>query len=215
MAFQDDAREQELIALFDLMPGGEGRSGVDAFVILGEEIYEFELKSTTGGGVTTVRDFGDHYLRKWENKHWLIGYYDKSDEVLQHVYYGSPADMSDWIIEKSLYIQPDLKLREHALRGPDQSTVVELFGQREKYDLGHAQRLLKRQISKSEYLEAMDLQDGYSPQKMLELLKTRVGYLMDRGSTLNNPHIPNSYFKGWPKITQNHSQWLRKTLLGQ
>ena len=63
MAFQDDAREQELIALFDLMPGGEGRSGVDAFVILGEEIYEFELKSTTGGGVTTVRDFGDHYLR--------------------------------------------------------------------------------------------------------------------------------------------------------
>lgn len=40
----------------------------------------------------------------------------------------------------------------------------------------------------------MDDADGYTPAKMLEILKLRAIYLNQRGSTLNNPHIPKSFF---------------------
>jgi hypothetical protein len=40
----------------------------------------------------------------------------------------------------------------------------------------------------------MDETDGYTPEKMLEILKLRAIYLNQRGSTLNNPHIPKSFF---------------------
>lgn len=40
----------------------------------------------------------------------------------------------------------------------------------------------------------MDLPDGYSPKRMLEILRLRARYLLDRGSTLNNPHIPKRFF---------------------
>ena len=55
----------------------------------------------------------------------------------------------------------------------------------------------------------MDKEQGYSPKRMLEILKDRGKYLIERGSTLNNPHIPTSYFKGWEQITSNHKQRLR------
>lgn len=66
MAIQDDAREEQQRELFGLIKNeDEGRSGVDAFMLLddGTEI-PFELKTTTSGSVTTVRDFGyDHILK--------------------------------------------------------------------------------------------------------------------------------------------------------
>ena len=64
-------------------------------------------------------------------------------------------------------------------------------------------------ILDSEYKELMDKEQGYSPKRMLEILKDRGKYLIERGSTLNNPHIPTSYFKGWEQITSNHKQRLR------
>ena len=62
MVVQDDARERELIRLFELTRiQGAGRSDTDAEMILGEIRTPFELKSTTDDSVTTVRDFGpDH-----------------------------------------------------------------------------------------------------------------------------------------------------------
>ena len=56
----------------------------------------------------------------------------------------------------------------------------------------------------------MDLDGGYSPERMLSILKDRCQYLIERGSTLNNPHIPASYFQGWERITTNHAQRLRE-----
>ncbi|MEQ9552230.1 MAG: hypothetical protein RIM23_21790 [Coleofasciculus sp. G3-WIS-01] len=56
----------------------------------------------------------------------------------------------------------------------------------------------------------MDLFQGYSPERMLSILKDRCQYLIERGSTLNNPHIPASYFQGWKRITENHAQRLRE-----
>jgi hypothetical protein len=44
---------------------------------------------------------------------------------------------------------------------------------------------------------------------MLEIVKDRAQYLIERGSTLNNPHIPFSYFDGWTEITKNHAEQLR------
>ena len=45
---------------------------------------------------------------------------------------------------------------------------------------------------------------------MLLILRDRCQYLIERGSTLNNPHIPASYFKGWERIITNHGQRLRE-----
>jgi orotate phosphoribosyltransferase-like protein len=56
----------------------------------------------------------------------------------------------------------------------------------------------------------MDLFQGYSSERMLSILKDRCRYLIERGSTLNNPHIPASYFRDWERITENHAQRLRE-----
>src|SRR5665213_3853248 len=50
---------------------------------------------------------------------------------------------------------------------------------------------------------------GYSPQKMPGILKDRAKYVIERGSTLNNPHIPASYYAGWDEITKDHAARLR------
>ena len=51
---------------------------------------------------------------------------------------------------------------------------------------------------------------GYSPDRMLEILKDRAKYVIERGSTLNNPHIPASYFAGWEEIKRDHALRLRE-----
>ncbi|MEB3341199.1 hypothetical protein [Okeania sp.] len=56
----------------------------------------------------------------------------------------------------------------------------------------------------------MDLEFGYSPERMLLILRDRCQYLIEKDSTLNNPHIPASYFKDWEQITTNHAQHLRE-----
>lgn len=105
MTVQDDARETELIDLFCLKrPDNHSRSGVDAILELDGSFYEFELKSTSRGSVTTVRDFGIDHIAKWKGKHWLIGVYDREGTNLKHCLYGSPMAMSGWIREKEQYI---------------------------------------------------------------------------------------------------------------
>ncbi len=44
----------------------------------------------------------------------------------------------------------------------------------------------------------------------LKTTSDRAEYLIKRGSTLNNPHIPLSYFAGWFEITENHAEHLRR-----
>ena len=47
---------------------------------------------------------------------------------------------------------------------------------------------------------------------MVKILKDRSEYLMNRGSTLNNPHIPKGYFDSFTKITKKHAETLRKMI---
>ena len=110
MPVQDDARESQMIQLFNLtVPEERRRSDIDAHLNIDGKVIDFELKSTTSDSVSTVRDFGPEHIRKWRaDLHWIFAFYDKSGTKLLHCIYASPADMEPWIAEKERYIRPDL-----------------------------------------------------------------------------------------------------------
>ena len=208
--FQDDLREQEMIELFDLIKdGNEGRSGIDAFLELDGTNIPFELKTTSSknGSVTTVRDFGYDHILKWQNKHWIFGFYKGGETFYK---YGSPALMQSWIKEKEEYIKPDFQLAKIASKNLTLEDLYVVLGEKESYSLEDAKLIQKRQYSANKYIKLQDITDGYSKDRMLSILKDRAKYLMERGGTLNNPHIPGSYFKEWEEITENHAARLRE-----
>ncbi len=211
MSFQDDEREEETRKLFNLEKvEAEGRSGIDAILKIDGKEIDFELKTTSTGSVTTVRDFGPDHIKKWKNKHCLIGVY--SNGKLDYFLYGSPKNMKPWIDEKANYIKPDFDLSKIISKKLSLDDMYLILDKKEKYTLEDAIKLHKKQYKKEEYLKMMDIEDGYSPERMLKILKDRSEYLMSRGSTLNNPHIPTSYFDGWTKITKDHAKTLRKMI---
>lgn len=85
-----------------------------------------------------------------------------------------------------------------------------MLSQKKLYSLEDARLLQKKQYSMQQYRDKMDMEMGYSPERMLSILQDRCQYPLKRGSTLNNPHIPASYFHGWERITTNHAQRLRE-----
>ena len=205
--FQDDDREEAMIAMFGLYKDKtEGRSGVDAFLKIDGKTIPFELKTTSQGSVTTVRDFGPDHIRKWENKHWLIGFFIKGREYYK---YGSPSMMADWIQSKEKYIAPDFKLAKLVPAKINIDDMYRIIGKKDIYTYDDAKAIQKMQYKKEQYVQLQDLEHGYSPRRMLEIVKDRAQYLIERGSTLNNPHIPFSYFDGWTEITTNHAEQLR------
>ena len=73
---------------------------------------------------------------------------------------------------------------------------------------------MKNQYGAKEYRAAADLPGGlFSRHVMLELLRERCEYVIRRGSTLNNPHIPASFFKDWERITDDHAARLRELVV--
>ncbi|MDC0833163.1 hypothetical protein POG22_09105 [Geitlerinema sp. CS-897] len=175
----------------------------------GREI-PFELKSTTKFSVTTVRDFNFDHVRKWQGKHWLFGFYDKGGRSLRYCLYASPQMMEPWIQEKARYIAPDIQLSRITPERLQLSDLYRILGEKSSYTLDDAKALHKRQYTFSEYRAKMDLENGYSTSRMLEILRDRCQYLIERGSTLNNPHIPGSYFQNWEQITECHAERLRE-----
>jgi hypothetical protein len=220
MAAQDHAREDHMVALFNLeRPENHKRHGTDAVLRLDDRLLEFELKSATtaGGSLTTVRDFGPDHIAKWKDKHWLIAIY-KGNDIL-HCKYGSPTAMAPWIEEKWNYIAADFNLAKSVPDRIDLETMHTIVGDKQLYTLEDAKKLQKNQYSKAKYIEMMDVFEersgrkkgvGYSPGKMLEITRDRARYVIERGSTLNNPHIPATYFADWEQITRNHASRLRE-----
>lgn len=206
--FQDDSRERAMRDLFNLYKDekNEGRSGTDAFLDIDDITIPFELKTTSTGSVTTVRDFGPDHIAKWQNKHWLIGFFIHGRVFYK---YGSPALMAPWIKEKEEYISLDFQMADLAAAKLTLEDLYRLLGQKSVYTLVDAKSLHKKQYSKSKYFSLQDCSGGYSPQQMLKILKDRMRYIHSRGSTLNNPQIPLGYFKHWPKIEINHAETLR------
>jgi hypothetical protein len=224
MAAQDDVREFEMRTLFNLTrPQEYGRADVDAVLELkgrtipeelrGRRVY-FELKSATGGRptISTVRDFGLHYLEKWRRLHWIFGIYEGGR--LQYCLYGSPRAMKPWFDQMAAYIAPDVALAEHAPGLIQDGTLTAILGPAKRFTLADARRLMKNQYGAADYSAAADLPGGeYSRQAMLKMLRERCAYVIRRGSTLNNPHIPASYFADWERITEDHAARLRELVV--
>jgi hypothetical protein len=206
--FQDDEREHKMRELFGLYKNeDEGRSGIDAFLDLNGQTIPFELKTTSNGSVTTVRDFGYDHIKKWKDKHWVIGFFVGGREYYK---YGSPSMMETWIKEKEQYIKPDFILAEIASQKLNLNDIYGIIEEKEKYTYADAKSIQKMQYKKEKYLQLQDVKDGYSPERMLDIVKDRAKYLIERGSTLNNPHIPFGYFDGWVEITENHAAQLKE-----
>ena len=118
--------------------------------------------------------------------------------------------MAPWIEDKWQYIKPDVEIADLLASRAHMDDMYAILGEREKYSLDDARALHKLQYSKAQYIALMDLPLGYSPAQMLEIYRDRVRYLILRGSTLNNPHIPGSYFSDWhTQIGEDHAASLR------
>jgi hypothetical protein len=207
---QDDARENRLVDLFNLArPPGRSRSGTDALLSIDDRTIEFELKSVTtaGGSVSTVRDLGPDHIAKWRQKHWIVAFYDELDLLLCK--YGSPDDMKAWIDQIWEYIRVDFEM---AGLIPDLITgdvMFKIIGNKDLYTPEDARKLHKNQNSRDKYLSLMDRPNGYSYTRMLEIFRDRARYVLRRGATLNNPHIPMAYFENWPTIDSDYAFTLR------
>ncbi len=176
------------------MRAGEGRSGIDACLdfVAGGRRYAVpvELKSTTVGSVSTARDVGPEHIEKWRSRVWLIGFYDSGGATLERMLALGPDEMEPWISRIESYIAPDFLIGERAAMKLGINDLHVICGEKSIYALEDAKALYKRQWSEGDYRSGMDLPDGYSPRRMLRVLRLRARYLSDRGSTLNNPHIP-------------------------
>ena len=102
--------------------------------------------------------------------------------------------MEGWIGKVESYIAPDFAIGRRIANKLNLEDLYIICGEKSKYSLSDAQALHKRQWNRDRYLSEMDDSEGYTPPKMLEILKLRARYLIERGSTLNNPHIPRSFF---------------------
>ena len=89
---------------------------------------------------------------------------------------------------------PDFMIGERVAAKLEMHDLHVICGEKDAYALEDAKALYKQQWKQDEYSAKMDLPDGYTPNRMLEILRLRARYLLDRGSTLNNPHIPKSFF---------------------
>jgi hypothetical protein len=122
--------------------------------------------------------------------------------------------MQRWFDRMAAYIAADVALAEHV---PDliTSDIMDLvLGDAESFSRDDARRLMKNQYNAEAYTAAADL-DGtrYSREAMLRMLRERCRYVIRRGSTLNNPHIPAGYFDGWERITEDHAARLRELVI--
>ncbi|WIB00352.1 hypothetical protein [Curtobacterium sp. MCBA15_012] len=211
MPVQDDERENAMIQLFNLtVPADRSRSDIDAHLMIDGKVINFELKSTTGKSVSTVRDFGPDHIRKWrDDLHWIFAFYDKLGARLQYCIYASPTDMEPWIVRKERYIAPDLALADSLPASVTSEMVVALLGEKDVYSPADARWVMKNQWKASEYQEFKDLPDGYSLARMTEIMQQRGRYVILRGSTLNNPHIEGSFFDSFDRIVDEHAIRLR------
>lgn len=226
---QDEQRENEMRELFELLDGGS-RGGTDAFLDMDEHQVAFELKSVTkkagknpdvvkpNASFSTVRDLGPDHIAKWRAKmHWLLSRYNADGKKLLYTYYATPEQMGPWLEEKEAYMRPDFELSRVAPARLVMADLHRIIGKKSKYTIHDAHKLQKDQYTRERYFAKMDL-DGldYSAECMLEILRERCAYVIERGSTLNNPHIPESYFvkQGCVTILNNHAKTLRKLVRG-
>jgi len=215
MAVQDDRRELEIIDLLGLTKPDEGRSGTDAthtFADGGKRItIPIELKSTTGETISTARDVGPDHIAKWRSRYWIIGFYDKGGNRLHSLLPLGPIEMEPWIKSIEGYILPDFAIASLVYNKLNNDDMIILCEDKPKYGIEDAKRIHKRQWSSETYVSEMDLSDGYSQGKMTEIVRKRAQYLIERGATLNNPHITSSFLSTYSDRRVDANQLIKSS----
>jgi len=119
--------------------------------------------------------------------------------------------MAEWIEGRQSYIRPDLVLAERVPNFITPDVVAEVLGERDGYTTADAKSIMKAQWSAKRYRTEADLPGGgYSMDRMVQLLRERCAYVIQRGSTLNNPHIPGPYLDKLVRIEKDHAETLRR-----
>jgi hypothetical protein len=226
MTVQDDAREKELCNLFNLnWDPNHARAGTDAHLDIpiagGLQRIDFEVKSTTGSTVSTARDVGTGHIERWRCKHWIIGFYESQHGIrarLRYSLYLTPLDLQPWLDTLEEYIQPDVVLAGCVPERLSADDLISVCGEKPCCSIEDAKRIFKKQWKTTDYERYLDYPPQapghYSPERMLGILKLRARYTMDRGATLNNPHIPKKFLDGFSdqRIDRDHAQSLRTKL---
>jgi hypothetical protein len=207
MTVQDDERERELSALFglDWDPAHE-RHGVDALLtditVDGRKYsFEVEVKSSTDLDIGTARDFGMAHIERWRKMLFVFGFYSKmrGRPELQHSLCLTPMDMEPWLAGKEAQILIDFKLAARVPRNLDLDDLFAVCGEQASYSVADAKKLHKKQYTAAQYQEVPDvLENGerrISQTKMLVILKERARYIAERGATVNNPHITETFLR--------------------
>lgn len=213
MPIQDDSRENQMIDRFNLtVPPDRKRADIDAHLKIDGLDVPFELKSTTNGSIATARDFGMGHIDKWRAKriHWLFGFYLTEEDRADYFIYCSPDDMETWYSNMETYIKPDIALGENLPGHVDESLVRAILGDKAVYTKADALSIMKKQYTAEEYKRLMDTRGGYTLGRMTEILRARAEYVIARGSTLNNPHIPANFFNGMEHIVEEPAIKLRE-----
>ena len=204
MTVQDNERERELVRLFNLQwDAAHQRSGVDAYldvrIATGQFRFEVEVKSTTGGTVSTARDVGMDHIQKWRRKIFVIGFYSRAAgrPELKSCLCLTPLDMEPWINSIEQKILPDFQIAQLASKKLQLEDMFTVCGKKPHYTIADAKRLHKLQWSVEQYKDAEDLVMGgkrrISPTRMLDIFRLRSKYIAERGATLNNPHITKGH----------------------
>ena len=213
---QDDSREQDMLRVFGLrQPIGSSRGDNDAFLELSNKEKQcFELKSTVRENFVTARDFGVNHINEWRDKHILASFYKKGTNMeiswsllVPNVY------LQLWLDEQLNYIKPDLEIIEIVSEEYDENFYnrisTNLFGTKEYFSLNELKSILKSQIDSKEYDYFLDLNingEKYcSRNKMFDALKKRTKYLLERGSTRNNPHFNKTWINKIISMDKNLS----------
>lgn len=203
---QDDRREQQMRDRLNLKTD-RVRAGIDAYLEYKGTRVNFELKSTTGKSVSTARDFGPNHFQKWKDIHWIFAVYNREETQILKFHYASPAGMAPWIEEQVKYAYPDLVLLENL---PDNAfsadAVLKIFdGNQGPYTRKDVSRIMKKQWTAEDYSSAADVGDLYSMEAVISMLHKRCRYLIERGSTRNNPHIPADFVAGLPLLDNDET----------
>ena len=202
---QDDSREQDMLRVFGLRQEVDSSRGDnDAYLDIEQRITQcFELKSSTTSDFVTARDFSLEHIKSWRSKHILTSFYDKGGNTINRSLFVPNIILNKWLDEQEEYIRCEVaiinELSNHPPNELADSVKNILFGNRDQYTLEELQVVLKKQIKKEEYLEFLDIEQNgeknCSTSNMSRAIIKRTLYLLNRGSSRNNPHFSRSWIK--------------------
>jgi hypothetical protein len=202
---QDDSREQDMLRVFGLRQISESSRGDnDAFLDLdGMETQAFELKSSTTSNLVTARDFSLEHIKEWRTKHVLGSFYDKGGNAILWSLLIPNLFLNEWLDEQVEYIRCDVEIIEvlssEVTSEMAQKVIRSIFGERESFTEEDLKKVLKRQITSGEYSQY--LSSGPNAEKLCSLdsmekaIRSRTQYLLNRGTSRNNPHISDGWIK--------------------